>query len=1832
MKKKSPLKPIKNSEFISKKDNVDVFNIIKSVDNFPHINDNNTPDFIKDGGECGEIIRSIDWSNTSLGPIKFWPNSLKNCLRIMLTSPQPIWIGWGDELMNLYNDPCKSIIGNQHPGAIGKPISVVHKEIWEKIGPYIHNVINENKVIYIQSELFIVNRYGYKEEVYFTFAFRPISGENGKVDGFICSTTDETKRIIEERQLRTLKDLGKNLIDVKTEAETFTKTIKVLEENLHDFPLAFFCKANKNDITLEFNTNPVVEQTLIENLSFKQLLKASKITLTDIPNDWPKIFVEPWKVNITKILVIPISLQTDRKPYGFLVVGLNPYVLYNEKYESFFRVIQNQIAATINNVKAFEEERKRAEALKEINHLKTNFFSNISHELRTPLTLILGPIESILNEHNHNLTSEVKHNIELTHRNALRLLKLVNSLLDFSRIEAGKENPKFQPIDLASFTFNLAKTFKPLIEKAGLEFDVQCDILSERVYVDKEMWEKIVLNLISNAFKYTHKGKISVFLTEEHNKVIFKVKDTGIGISQNNIPKIFERFHRIENAKGRTYEGTGIGLSLVQDLVKFHNGEVTVDSQEGIGSTFTITLLFGNQHLLKEHIVDEEKDILPSSLSDVFITEANLLTNDTNNSEVLSFVTAEKNNTNKANNPNNIKKASILLVDDNIDMLAYLKQFLENQFIVITAINGKDALEKINIQIPDLIISDIMMPEMDGNTLLKIIKSDPQQKHIPVILLSARTGEEAKLQSYEAGADDYLVKPFSSKELLSRIHSQLKIAKTRYAAEKHLHNIFMQAPVAIASYMGPSFIIDFANDKALEIWGRQRHELIGKSLFEAFPDTVGSEIEKIHRRVYETGQGAVFSEQIGKFYRHGKLFKGYFNTAFEPLRDLDGNVIGMMVIAQEVTDAVNARKKIEANENRLRIAIDLAQMGMWDYDPITEKVECSKRTREIFGFEEDAPLTFQNILTTIVEEDREMVLNAIQEAFKYGSDGNYDIEYSLINHIDKKQKTVRSKGKAFFNAVGKVYLFTGTVLDITEQKNTINALRLSEERFRIMANTAPVMMWMSGEDKYGDFFNISWLKFTGRTLEQEIKNGWLEGVYPDDVSKCIDTYKKAFASQEPFNIEYRLKRYDGQYRWVSDHAAPRYDTTGAFIGYVGACIDIDDQKLFSEKLQQSELLFKTIANASPIGLWMTDPNGMNTFVNNTLVEWSGIPAEELLGFGWTRCIADEYKSLITDPDKILKYIINRERYSMEYQSIAHNGELRWVFSEGIPFYNINGEFGGYSGYIVDITEKKQIQEELERKVDERTAELKRSEEQHYKMINEVSDYAIILLDKDGNIKNWNKGAEKIKGYKDYEIIGKNFKIFYPSSVYHEQIVNDLILEASKNGRAAIEGWKIKKDQTLFWASTTITALHDETGNIIGFSNVTRDLTEKKIAEQKLEAHAMELGLKNNELRQQKEFVDAIIDSSVDIVCVLDKELNYLSFNKVAENIYGKHKDEVIGKKVIEVFPDIGHTNDYKNLLQVLENGEPYDSIHQSTISGRYYHTFYIPLKHKEEIYAILTIGHDNTEIIEASKKLEEAYAILKEKSNDLEKVNAELEKSNNELEQFAYVASHDLQEPLRKIQFFIERLEKILHDIDPSAKFFFDKIKNSARRMNTLIKDLLDFSRLSQGNTSFVKTNLNFILNSVKTDFELLIQQKNATIKIDKLPIIEAIPLQMQQLFFNIINNALKFSKADLPPAINISCKKLSIDDLSTNHPQLNKKTDYYQISIKDNGIGFDQQYAEKIFIIFQRLNDLYTYGGTGIGLALCKKIVINHHGDIYATGEEDKGATFHIILPEKQV
>ncbi|MCU1382169.1 MAG: Chemotaxis protein methyltransferase CheR [Acidobacteria bacterium] len=877
---------------------------------------------LEGGGDMGALMRAHDWSTSALGPTTTWPQSLRTALSILLDSHFGMYIAWGRDYVQFYNDRYRPILGaTKHP-AIGKRASETFAESWHIIGPLFDQVMG-GEAVGSDDWMLPLDRNGYLEECFFTFSYSPVRDESGDVGGVLVTVAETTARVLGERRLRTLRDLAARAAGTTDETPAWIDAAATLALNPADIPFALLYAFDEQGAGAQLASLCGLaggSSAVPETIAFDQapspwplsaIVDAPRpILVTDVADRVGPLVAAAWAEPVHAAAVIPITRPNLAQPYGALIVGISPRRAYDAAYEEFLTLCADHVATAIANARARAEEHRRAEALADLDRAKTAFFSNISHEFRTPLTLMLGPIEALLAG---DATPRQRQELQLLDRNTQRVLRLVNTLLDFSRIEAGRIDAVYEPTDLAHLTVELASVFRSATERAGLRLNVDCPTLPEPLYVDRDMWEKIVLNLLSNALKFTLEGTIDVSLRWTGAAAQLTVTDTGVGIPDDELPRIFDRFHRGSNRRARTQEGSGIGLALAKELVHIHGGTIDARSRVGHGTEFVVRIPGGVAHLDAQKVGTMRTLVSTAVTAGAYVEEALRWLPGPGDAPRADVVTAAINSRRELDAEPSAARRHVLLVDDNADMREYVAALLRDHWQVSTAPDGTTALHQITAGPPDLIVTDIMMPGLDGFELLARVRQDPALASMPVIMLSARADEEARLDGLSAGADDYLTKPFAARELIVRIRAQLSLADARRAIEReraNLYDLFMQAPAAICVVRSRALIFEMANRLYEELVGR--HIVSGTPVFDALEDARGQGFEELLLAVMDTGVPHVAQERLLQIdVGRGQVEDRFITFIYAPMTSRDGTVDRVMVYASDVTEQVIARQALE---------------------------------------------------------------------------------------------------------------------------------------------------------------------------------------------------------------------------------------------------------------------------------------------------------------------------------------------------------------------------------------------------------------------------------------------------------------------------------------------------------------------------------------------------------------------------------------------------------------------------------------------------------------------------------------------------------------------------------------------------------------------------------------------------------------------------------------------------------------------------------------------------------------------------------------------------------
>ena len=958
----------------------------------------------------GARMREMDWSLTPLGPPEHWPQSLRSTVSLLLPSKSQIVLFWGPEFIVLYNDAYRPVFGAKHPDALGRPGSEAWNEIWDsQLHALLDGVVRTGEAFWARDLLFEIERYGFLEETYFDVSYDPVRVESGTVGGVSCIVTETTERVVGERRLALLRDLASRNATARTERDACVLAMETLAAKPDDVAFALAYLGDELQ-----GATPGAESRLASA-----------------------------RPDLVKTLSLSSSAGGRS---GRLIIGINPRRPFDDHYQSFLDLVADQLAMALTTARAYEAERQRAEALAALDRAKTAFFSNVSHEFRTPLTLLVGPLEDSLAAA-AQLPPEHRERLETAHRNALRLLRLVNNLLDFSRIEAGRIDASYEPTDLAALTADLASAFRSAIERAGLVLVVDCPPLPQPVYVDRDMWEKIVLNLLSNALKFTFEGAIRVELRMRNDRVELRIVDTGVGIPRADLGRLFERFHRVRHARARTQEGSGIGLALVQELARLHGGTVTVDSEEGRGTTFTVSIRTGSSHLPAERIAAGHR-LAPTSVGATPYVE-----------EALRWLPGAEQTTQpfmdalgpaaSTGSTASAAPARILIADDNADMRDYLARILGQHYRVEVVGDGRAALDRILADAPDLVLTDVMMPTLDGFGLLAAVRGDERTRSLPIILLSARAGEEARIEGLHAGADEYLVKPFSARELLACVASQLQLARLRREAELALRHqseqhltLINQAPLGVY-LVDADFRIVEVNPVAMPVFGDIPGGVIGRDFDEIihilWRKEYSDEIVDIFRRTLATGEPYVCPEGGGLRIDRGAT--EYYEWRVDRITLTDGR-FGLVCYFRDISE----QKKAASAKAHLAALVDSAEDAIIakDLDGVVQS--CNAAAERLFGYSSDELIG--RPVRILIPPERQSEEDEILARLRRGE---------RIEHFETVRVTKNGRRLDVALTISPVRDDSGRIIGASKIGRDITAAKQAEaERIRLLQENAAV--------------------------------------------------------------------------------------------------------------------------------------------------------------------------------------------------------------------------------------------------------------------------------------------------------------------------------------------------------------------------------------------------------------------------------------------------------------------------------------------------------------------------------------------------------------------------------------------------------------------------------------------------------------------------------------------------------------------------------------------------------------------------------------------------------
>ncbi|KAG8822513.1 hypothetical protein FRC17_009560 [Serendipita sp. 399] len=1011
------------------------------------------------GPTMAEMVENYPWKDTVLGSKKDWDVCLRQAVDLTLKSPFPVAIWWGPDLVLIYNDAYAEMSTTKHPLIFGQKGQVAWGELWDTLGPASQRCI-KGHAVFKRDDLLFMERLELQEqpleETYHSWSWTPMIDSNGQISGLLNVTHETSPKVVAERRLNTLQLLGSNTATAQNKEAFCRAALATLKENDKDIPFAALYLSDMSNTvpeTDDLDTTPQVvgaPHTTFESIKLRLELHGT----IGIPDDyeftppslsivvhsmvsppltphtqfrWPiqqairdkqairvaiphhvsdGIRRRGWGDRPSHAVVIPLSSEGSAKPLGVLIAGLNTRRNFDTDYNKWVDVLRSSMSSLLTASIAREDEVKRAEQLAELDAAKTALFSNASHELRTPLTLIGGPISDCLAE---TKDPNIKAKLATAARNVDRLVRLVDSLMDFSRLEAGRLEGRYSPVQFGPYVAELASVFKPVIEKAHLDYTITYDANETRsLFIDQDYMEKIIFNLIGNAFKYTLAGSIAVEVVYSEKDVSLIVKDTGVGIPKADLPRIWDRFHRVE-ATSRSHEGTGIGLSLTKQFVNLHGGTIRVTSMfpsedsDDHGSTFQAIFPLGKDHLPASSLIQEAPSQKQRYAKGIVAEAARWrLTGDSvtpsDSDDSYSSLDGYR------NSDLNFKPEDlVLLVDDNQDMLEYIKEIFGRYCRVRIASNGQIALEMARKYSPQLIISDVMMPVLDGFGLVVALKEDSLLQAIPVILLSARAGDSNKAEGILSGADDYIPKPFSSRELLARASLQIQLGKSRRDMESRFQERTKE--VQILTDLSPAGLFRVNNDGSMLQCNDRFRELSGLGLSQEtqwldfvhqdYQNQVGLALKDALQQQRDGSVDFVFSNGIWvkcsfRWWKHGLVDgNGYDHDPVMLLHKLRRYTLKPSSLYEEAltSRAEDAEeRRIEAEERRRsqELLMDVTSHEL--RQPVSAVINCASvvlgnltKLRKALGDCEDRKQGFEVTPELLSEIDKDLEgLNAIE--------------------------------------------------------------------------------------------------------------------------------------------------------------------------------------------------------------------------------------------------------------------------------------------------------------------------------------------------------------------------------------------------------------------------------------------------------------------------------------------------------------------------------------------------------------------------------------------------------------------------------------------------------------------------------------------------------------------------------------------------------------------------------------------------------------------------------------------------------------------------------------
>jgi PAS domain S-box-containing protein len=1268
-------------------------------------------------------------------------------------------------------------------------------------------------------------------------------------------------------------------------------------------------------------------------------------------------------------------------------------------------------------------EQRRVEVLAELDRAKTAFLSNVSHEFRTPLTLLLGPTADALADRVSLLPPRQRERLEFIRRGGLRLHKLVNTLLDFSRIQAGHVQPMYAPTDIATLTADLASTFRSAVERAGLRLVVDCAPLGnlpQPVYLDRDMWEQIVLNLLSNALKFTFTGEITVTVRTTGRKgdgVELEVRDTGSGIPDGELPHVFDRFYRVQNAHARTDEGTGIGLALVQELVRLHGGTVRVTSELGMGSAFTVTIPTGNAHLPSDRVARREYPsdarIQPVRLSDAALFADDALGSVFDTPGVTPApgplsTTAAQNEYASDSQPSfdgasgqgvrqthaeahatPTARATILVADDNADMRAYLVRLLSEHWDVRTATDGLSALDAARSHPPDLIVADVVMPGLDGFALIAALRDNPQTLAAPVILLSARAGDEATVEGLQAGADDYLIKPFSSRELLARVQTHLELARVRKESAARAAQLD-----AIFEAIGDGVLVhDIERHKmranhAQRDLQRRRLEVLGHHVdpdsLSAIPEEWErhSMIRDEHGRIIPLeewpteralrGETLTGANAVDEFTQgaNGEILQ--VNVSAAPVRNASGQITGAVAVFRDVTERRQLERRVVEQASQLEAIFAAQADGVVVFDAQGRYLRANQALREIIGMDANSEYT-----TRSLPERLESVLLLDEQGQRF-PEAQWPHSRVLrgeilagatamdarITTLDGRDVWVSITGAPIRGSDRRV---TGAVLvtrDVTARRELER--QVAEQASQLRAVFEAMTDGVFVLDTKGHITRINAAAQTfldrapGDSSSEDLAEARAQSLDLRDVEgrplplEQLPTHRllhgEVLAGHTAPTLT--IRSYDGCERIVSLTGGPLRDAAGRITGGVSVAHDITELRRTQIALAEQERLFRTLVENSPDIISRFDRDLRFLYISPASERLTGIPPQARLGKTYAELGVPE--TIFAPWEAALREVFAIGQPQTFESGYGTEGQMSQVSRVTyIPEFAADRSVESVLGITTDITALKQTEDAL------------RQSEERFSTAFHASPIGLAIVSfADYRIMDVNAAETQLTGYSRDEMVGS--RVAELGLIAPEGI--DILREALGRDARLTEAPVFVRTKSGEMRSCLSSVERIRVGDEDCLIVTTRDVTARERAEEALK-------------RQERQF-RTLVENSPDIIARFDRQLRYLYISPAIANIAPIPPERYLGKTNQELgWPEALYAPAQRAIEKVFQTGESAtlledDADVHDVHEARYFRAQILPeLAEDGTVESALTVTTEITDLKRAEIGLREATAV-----------------------------------------------------------------------------------------------------------------------------------------------------------------------------------------------------------------------------------------------------------------